>query len=270
MRAAAQLSQYLLAFSISSRLINMPLSSTIASPINRIPYDILTEIFHHCLPQRRLEHRQPDTMTAPMLLCHICSSWRTIALEIPTLWSHLSYRLAIAAHSNDFLKSNWIVLEDQYAFLLWWQKNQGAMAPSLCLDFNWRYDKMATQLEFELDLFGMIALFEYISSARYLEVDALYWYIIEDRIKSGYPIACPNPLTLVKSGWEFEEVDRFYEVQLALSPNHTPSALRHLHISGNLSLKIPVIPSHVDGVVMEVLRDERSRCRCRRRQMGHA
>lgn len=49
---------------------------------------------------------------------------------------------------------------------------------------------------------------------------------------------------ILPTGWEFEEVDRFYEVQLALSPNHTPSALRHLHISGNLSLKIPVIPSH--------------------------
>ncbi|KAF8180600.1 hypothetical protein BJ912DRAFT_980896, partial [Pholiota molesta] len=63
------------------------------NPISGVPYDVLREIFLHCLPRHRLEIRQPNTTIAPMLLCQICSSWRTVALTSPTLWSHLSYHV---------------------------------------------------------------------------------------------------------------------------------------------------------------------------------
>ncbi|KAF8189052.1 hypothetical protein BJ912DRAFT_806507, partial [Pholiota molesta] len=55
-------------------------------PISTVPYDILFEIFVRCLPQDRFEICQPETRIAPILLCHICSSWRAIALTTPILW----------------------------------------------------------------------------------------------------------------------------------------------------------------------------------------
>ncbi|KAF8177683.1 hypothetical protein BJ912DRAFT_810716, partial [Pholiota molesta] len=55
-------------------------------PIKQIPYDVLVEIFVHCLPKYPLRNRQPNTTVAPMLLCQVCSSWRMVALTSPTLW----------------------------------------------------------------------------------------------------------------------------------------------------------------------------------------
>ncbi|KAF8180596.1 hypothetical protein BJ912DRAFT_829401, partial [Pholiota molesta] len=55
-------------------------------PIGTVPYDVLLEIFGHCLPQDRFNIRQPNTTIAPILLCHICSHWRTIAHASPILW----------------------------------------------------------------------------------------------------------------------------------------------------------------------------------------
>ncbi|KAF8189066.1 hypothetical protein BJ912DRAFT_804153, partial [Pholiota molesta] len=51
-----------------------------------VPRDVLLEIFTHCLPRRPLAIQRSNMRIAPMLLCHICSSWRRIALACPTLW----------------------------------------------------------------------------------------------------------------------------------------------------------------------------------------
>ncbi|KAF8172477.1 hypothetical protein BJ912DRAFT_859979, partial [Pholiota molesta] len=56
------------------------------SPIGTVPYDVLLEIFVHCLPRDRLEVNQRRKRVAPLLLCHVCSSWRTVALATRTLW----------------------------------------------------------------------------------------------------------------------------------------------------------------------------------------
>ncbi|KAH9478363.1 hypothetical protein JR316_0008817 [Psilocybe cubensis] len=59
----------------------------ILAPIRRVPYDILRTIFEHCLPT----HRNP-TMSgneAPMLLTHVCRTWRSIAHQSPRLWAHI-------------------------------------------------------------------------------------------------------------------------------------------------------------------------------------
>ncbi|KDR77287.1 hypothetical protein GALMADRAFT_246625 [Galerina marginata CBS 339.88] len=65
--------------------------NTILSPVRRLPVDILHEIFYHCLPT----HRNPvmDASEAPVLLTRICSSWRTIALSSPSIWSRLHISL---------------------------------------------------------------------------------------------------------------------------------------------------------------------------------
>ncbi|KAJ7747729.1 hypothetical protein B0H16DRAFT_1692274 [Mycena metata] len=53
----------------------------------RLPHDIVQEIFIACLP-----HDSNAVMSrkeAPLLLCEICSAWRNLALNTPTLWASL-------------------------------------------------------------------------------------------------------------------------------------------------------------------------------------
>ncbi|KAH9475519.1 hypothetical protein JR316_0012634 [Psilocybe cubensis] len=69
--------------------IEKPISEyrCIVSLIRRIPSDILSKIFRHCLPT----HRNPtiSASEAPMLLTRVCSRWRNVTLSSPRLWSHL-------------------------------------------------------------------------------------------------------------------------------------------------------------------------------------
>ncbi|KAF8329935.1 hypothetical protein F5887DRAFT_1002820 [Amanita rubescens] len=62
--------------------------------INRLPRDILAEIFVQCLPEVILWPRISNVghstkKVAPLLLCNVCSSWRALALSIPRLWQDL-------------------------------------------------------------------------------------------------------------------------------------------------------------------------------------
>ncbi|KAJ7457854.1 hypothetical protein FB451DRAFT_589538 [Mycena latifolia] len=57
------------------------------SPVRRLPLDIIQEIFVACLPMYR--NCAMSAMEAPVLLGRICSSWRTISLSTPRLWSKL-------------------------------------------------------------------------------------------------------------------------------------------------------------------------------------
>uniref|UniRef100_A0A8H7Y5Y1 F-box domain-containing protein n=1 Tax=Psilocybe cubensis TaxID=181762 RepID=A0A8H7Y5Y1_PSICU len=63
----------------------------ILSPIRRVPPDVLRVVFLYCL----VTHRNPaiSIKEAPLLLTHVCSSWRTLALNTPALWAriHISF-----------------------------------------------------------------------------------------------------------------------------------------------------------------------------------
>jgi hypothetical protein len=53
----------------------------------RLPPDIVREIFIACLPTGR--NAVMSAREAPLLLCRIYSTWRTIALSTPRLWASL-------------------------------------------------------------------------------------------------------------------------------------------------------------------------------------
>ncbi|KIL67326.1 hypothetical protein M378DRAFT_102478 [Amanita muscaria Koide BX008] len=66
-------------------------------PFHRLPLEIIAEIFVLCLPDfgvieitECFESREP----APLLLCKVSSSWRSLALSIPRLWNELSIEIA--------------------------------------------------------------------------------------------------------------------------------------------------------------------------------
>ncbi|KAJ7646559.1 hypothetical protein FB45DRAFT_998043 [Roridomyces roridus] len=61
-------------------------AALISSP-RRLPADIIREIFVACLPTDR--NAVMSAKEAPLLLAHICSAWRSIALTTPSLWASL-------------------------------------------------------------------------------------------------------------------------------------------------------------------------------------
>ncbi|KAJ6493266.1 hypothetical protein C8R45DRAFT_989253 [Mycena sanguinolenta] len=61
--------------------------TALVSPVRRLPDDIMQEIFLAARPSDRNPAMTSDE--APLLLCRICKSWRTIALTTPSLWSSL-------------------------------------------------------------------------------------------------------------------------------------------------------------------------------------
>ncbi|PPR06817.1 hypothetical protein CVT26_003844 [Gymnopilus dilepis] len=73
-----------------------------------LPLEIIIEIFRRCLPDF------PDpfafkTNHAPLLLTHVCSSWRKVACQIPELWQSIS----LAAERHGILNEP-RMLSDQF------------------------------------------------------------------------------------------------------------------------------------------------------------
>jgi hypothetical protein len=120
----------------------MPLASASSlSPSRNVFYDVLREIFFHCLPERPLDEFQPNTNIAPILLCHVCSSWRAVALSSPFLWSHLHIKLPLIwdfdddSHENSelVLVRDFEALACDIEFMRWWRT-----APFLCFGLHRR------------------------------------------------------------------------------------------------------------------------------------
>ncbi|KAJ6460598.1 hypothetical protein C8R45DRAFT_912656 [Mycena sanguinolenta] len=61
-------------------------NTSIASPLRRMPTEILAEIFSATLPSHRDIISVED---CPWVLTHVCSRWRAVALSIPSLWSRV-------------------------------------------------------------------------------------------------------------------------------------------------------------------------------------
>ncbi|KAJ7724954.1 hypothetical protein DFH07DRAFT_854492 [Mycena maculata] len=59
----------------------------LVSPIRRLPADVMQEIFVACLPSG--QNSVMSEQDAPLLLCHICNAWRSLALSTPRLWASL-------------------------------------------------------------------------------------------------------------------------------------------------------------------------------------
>ncbi|KAF8180574.1 hypothetical protein BJ912DRAFT_980767 [Pholiota molesta] len=186
------------------------------SPIGTVPYDVLLEIFVHCLPRDRLELRQPETWIAPMLLCHVCSSWRTVALAARTLWTHLSYYLTARDVDDD---RNLKILEDKIEFIQWWKKNQGSLAPFLRLHIGIRDDDSGVSLTRLGDT--MTSVMNYVTTAQYLEIGPISWHEVKAMSGRGDNANYPNLHTLVTDQWSAPINDYFHR---------TCSAIRRLAI----------------------------------------
>ncbi|KIL67339.1 hypothetical protein M378DRAFT_36093, partial [Amanita muscaria Koide BX008] len=59
-------------------------------PFHRLPLEIIAEIFVLCLSNSEYVFNSIKKDIAPLLLCNVSSSWRSLVLGIPRLWNKLS------------------------------------------------------------------------------------------------------------------------------------------------------------------------------------
>ncbi|KAJ7776416.1 hypothetical protein B0H16DRAFT_1506710 [Mycena metata] len=65
----------------------------VLSPVRRLPFEILGEIFVFCVvPSLRSRSTSADDpREPPILMSHVCALWRNVALNTPRLWSDLIF-----------------------------------------------------------------------------------------------------------------------------------------------------------------------------------
>ncbi|KAF8952095.1 hypothetical protein BDZ97DRAFT_1880914 [Flammula alnicola] len=190
----------------------MTLHTVTLRPAENLPHELLGEIFVMCLPQYHMDHIQPDVAVAPMLLCQVCSTWRTVALTTAKLWAHLHHVFFIAASETTLINRlrKGVRIRD-LEFLTWWQGNIGSMAPSIRLEIttlpSWTQLSNRGQIQTREigDLFTKI-----FASARYLHVEGYYKCLLQDLLGTDDHLTCSNVDTLIMDGTYNTDVDNPY------------------------------------------------------------
>lgn len=96
------------------------------SPTRRMPDDILALVFAQCLPPESIATMCPND--APVVLCHVCSRWRWLALATPELWSslHIVTQYNVEVHMTSEAQ-----LRERDSGILKWLARSGALPLSL-------------------------------------------------------------------------------------------------------------------------------------------
>ncbi|KAJ7824645.1 hypothetical protein B0H13DRAFT_1658417 [Mycena leptocephala] len=94
----------------------------------RLPPDIVREIFVACLPTGR--NAVMSAREAPLLLCRIYSTWRTIALSTPRLWAslHVSVEFVLSNELRMQAVTQWLQLSAACPLSL--SINEDSVSPS--------------------------------------------------------------------------------------------------------------------------------------------
>ncbi|KAG2364343.1 hypothetical protein BDR07DRAFT_1459782 [Suillus spraguei] len=92
---------------------SMNLHKSLGSVLRRLPTEILSRIFNHCLPETNLL-LPPSTLKAPMLLTAICRRWREVAVGMPNLWC----RLYVEVNDRDWERA-------AFCYDLWFKRSRG-------------------------------------------------------------------------------------------------------------------------------------------------
>ncbi|KAF8637734.1 hypothetical protein AX17_002609 [Amanita inopinata Kibby_2008] len=88
-----------------------------AFPINRLPPEVIAQVFKHCLPKPGIFEESLNDV-APLLPGRVCSSWRALAHSTPELWNMLN--LYIGRGGRD-------VPQDITGFMTAWLEKSGKL-----------------------------------------------------------------------------------------------------------------------------------------------
>jgi hypothetical protein len=113
-----------------TQLMTVKLQAVSGSRVNfqDFPTEIILIIFVYTLPDDALDQKQPNTKIAPMLLCHVCPEWRSIALQLPRLWMCLYHvvRITVPCVKQELGLLKWGIHPAALEFLIWWRRNLGS------------------------------------------------------------------------------------------------------------------------------------------------
>ncbi|RDB14981.1 hypothetical protein Hypma_016188 [Hypsizygus marmoreus] len=100
---------------------------SLLSPIRILPNELLLEVFRLLMPN---EDVPPHAHSAPLVLCHVCASWRTLVLSIPEFWSRLTFPMPFKYFEDEFSNDEHPNVDkeaDRHASLLrFWFGNAGS------------------------------------------------------------------------------------------------------------------------------------------------
>ncbi|KIM38413.1 hypothetical protein M413DRAFT_30237 [Hebeloma cylindrosporum] len=235
-----------------------PSSPLQGGPFNRLPPEIISKIFVAVLDITPIAKRLKDTLRSPskmpMLLCHVSSLWRQIALTTPELWEHLCAFIpvySVKESDQDATEIEEILVWNQdLEFLAWWSRNlmpgRNAFALRLHLDHCslFRNASSPDQESRAMTLFtaeDLPTLINLASRARYLDTDSTFFPFFQELI----PPSCPNE----EIGVHFpfleslvlteKEAYTKYDRHFQRIPFHNMQALRKIYLT-NLSLHDPI------------------------------
>ncbi|KAK0210276.1 hypothetical protein DFS33DRAFT_1378258 [Desarmillaria ectypa] len=103
---------------------------TILSSIRRVPTELLQEIFLYCVGDKPFRDIWPEggyASDAPVVFGRVCSRWRTVSLNTPSLWSSLKITISRVAGAVD-----WAALGSR-KILRAWLKRSGRLPLDVCL-----------------------------------------------------------------------------------------------------------------------------------------
>ncbi|KAG1740690.1 hypothetical protein EDB19DRAFT_767553 [Suillus lakei] len=93
------------------------LHKSLVSALWRLPTEVLSHIFRHCLPEIREfnQLKKPSVLEAPILLTTVCRRWREVAVTMHSLWC----RLAVSVDHEGQWK------RQIFCYKLWLKRSRG-------------------------------------------------------------------------------------------------------------------------------------------------
>ena len=224
-------------------------------PFYRLPHEITSKIFVAVIDITPIAKRLNETLRSPskmpMLLCHVSSLWRDIALTTPELWEHLCAFIPIHMDEPDedtMEIDEILVWKRDLDFLTWWSRNlmQGRNEFALRLHLDHR-PLPRTSPSRAMTLFAaedISTILNLASRARYLDADSTLFPLFQQLIPSAFP---NGELSTVEAHFPFleslvlteKESHTKYDHQFQRIPFHNMHALRKICLT-NLSLYDPI------------------------------
>ncbi|KAL0068401.1 hypothetical protein AAF712_004479 [Marasmius tenuissimus] len=112
------------------------------SPIRRLPPEVLSEIFVHCLQDKDRNPTRSVT-EAPLLLTFVCRRWREIALSTARLWRgiHIYFPSVTKRHEQRFKE----IAERRSEGVKAWLSRSGSLPLSISLVVGLNRDRIALE-----------------------------------------------------------------------------------------------------------------------------
>ncbi|KAF7332643.1 F-box domain-containing protein [Mycena kentingensis (nom. inval.)] len=107
--------QHLLDLETARDALDAQLRRAATFPIDKLPTELMSEVFIHCLESNPWHSEPRDSHYAPRLLMNVCKRWALIAACTPALWKQL--RLGIT-HTHQWKSNRWQRLLDVAALWL--------------------------------------------------------------------------------------------------------------------------------------------------------